>query len=122
MEKEFGYSEGVRAGDFFFLSGIISCDEEGLPLHPGDWAAQVEQIYRNVAEALASEELGPSSVVRETIYCVDIDGMGQAGGPRLEFYRECEPPTLTLLQVERLGYPDSLLEVELTAYRGAAPE
>lgn len=117
-ERDFGFSEGVIAGDFFFLSGMISCDGDGVPLHPGDWLAQVEETYKSIAHALATEGLGPSSVVRETIYCVDIDAMGGAFGPRLDFYRDCEPPSMTLLQIARLGYAESLLEVELTAFRG----
>jgi enamine deaminase RidA (YjgF/YER057c/UK114 family) len=119
MEREFGYSEGALAGGLFFLSGIISADDAGGPLHPGDCAAQVREIYRSIGEALASQGLGPDSVVRETIYCVDMDAMGGGMGPRLDFYRDCEPPALTIVQVQRIGYPESLLEVELTAYRGA---
>ena len=35
-----------------FLAGQVARDGEGRPVGPGDFAAQVEQAYRNIGTAL----------------------------------------------------------------------
>lgn len=117
LEKSLGFSQSVLAGPFLFLSGCVSWDAEGNPLHVGNLEAQVDTVYAEIEETLKVRGLDPNDVVKETIYCRDIEALMAANARRLRFYRLATPPASTWVQVERLAHPDFLLEVEVIAFR-----
>ena len=49
-------ADGVRMGDTIHLSGAVSVDDEGKPLHPGNIVKQAQQAYAHIA-GLAMPEL-----------------------------------------------------------------
>ena len=103
-----------------FLAGQVARDGEGRPVGPGDFAAQIEQAYRNIGTAL--NEIGGSfdDVAKLTIYVVDwhpdklpLLGEGVARAAAAMGIDPVKP--ITLLGVSALGEPDLLVEVEATA-------
>jgi enamine deaminase RidA (YjgF/YER057c/UK114 family) len=54
-----------------FLAGQVARDADGRPVGDGDFAAQVEQCYLNVATALAGIGGSFDDVAKLTIYVVD---------------------------------------------------
>jgi enamine deaminase RidA (YjgF/YER057c/UK114 family) len=103
-----------------FLAGQVARDGEGRPVGAGDFAAQVEQAYRNIGTAL--NEIGGSfdDVAKLTIYVVDwhpdklpLLGEGVARAAAAMGVDPVKP--ITLLGVAALGEPDLLVEVEATA-------
>ena len=103
-----------------FLAGQVARDSEGRPVGEGDFAAQVEQAYLNIGNAL--KEVGGSfdDVARLTIYVVDwspekypLLGEGVARAAAILGVDPVKP--ITLISVAALGEPDLLVEVEATA-------
>ncbi|WP_327256407.1 RidA family protein [Streptomyces sp. NBC_01244] len=103
-----------------FLAGQVARDAEGRRVGEGDFAAQVEQCYLNIATALA--EIGGSfdDVAKLTVYVVDwspekMPLLGE-GVSRAAAKLGIDPvKPITLLGVAALGEPDLLVEVEATA-------
>ncbi|WP_020387356.1 RidA family protein [Kribbella catacumbae] len=103
-----------------FLAGQVARDSEGRPVGTDDLAAQVEQAYLNIGNALT--EIGGSfdDVAKLTVYIVDWhpDKMPQLGEgvARAAAKLGIDPvKPITLLGVASLGEPDLLVEVEATA-------
>ena len=99
-----------------YCSGQTSVDETGTPLHAGDMAAQVNQALDNLEAVLAGADMTLADVVRLNMYTTDVDGcMGALSevGERLvaSGLQQCG----TLLGVQRLAFPELMIELEVTA-------
>ena len=103
-----------------FIAGQVAWDADGVTVGEGDFAAQVEQCFLNVATALA--EVGGSfdDLARLTVYAVDwtpdkmpllMEGITRAYA---KLGATAAPPA-TLLGISALDVPDHLVEVEATA-------
>jgi enamine deaminase RidA (YjgF/YER057c/UK114 family) len=103
-----------------FIAGQVAWDADGVTVGEGDFAAQLEQCYLNVATALA--EVGGSfdDVAKLTIYAVDwtpdkmpllVEGIARASAK----LGVTPIPPGTLVGVSTLDVPDHLVEVEATA-------
>lgn len=115
--RQVAVAEGSR---LVFVAGQVARDAEGNPVGTGDFAAQVEQAFCNVATALAGAGGSFADVANLTIYVVDWtpallpllgEGVGRAAG-RMQF----DPlKPVTLISVAGLGEPDLMVEVQATA-------
>lgn len=119
LEKYIGISQAVRAGDFLFISGCISWDLEGNILHPNDPVAQINAIYAEIDATLKAHGLGARHIVRETVYCRDMKALTEeARAARMAYYKDTALPASTWVEVSSIGYPETLFEIEITAYSG----
>lgn len=120
-QPEFYRQVAVAQGSrLVFVAGQVARDAEGNPVGPGDFAAQVEQAFCNVAIALAGVGGSFADVANLTVYVVDWtpdllpllgEGVGRAAG-RMGF----DPlKPVTLISVAGLGEPDLMVEVQATA-------
>ncbi|MFE0178714.1 RidA family protein [Streptomyces sp. NPDC059002] len=103
-----------------FLAGQVARDAEGRPVGEGDFAAQVEQCYLNVATALAGIGGSFDDVAKLTVYVVDwspekMPLLGEGVGRAAAKLGIDPVKPITLLGVAALGEPDLLVEVEATA-------
>ncbi|MBA0053961.1 RidA family protein [Streptomyces sp. AJS327] len=103
-----------------FLAGQVARDADGQPVGEGDFAAQVEQCYLNVATALASVGGSFDDVAKLTVYVVDwtpekMPLLGEGVSRAAERLGVDPAKPITLLGVTALGEPDLLVEVEATA-------
>lgn len=116
----FGYSHTatVPAGsELVLVAGQYGSGPDGAVVS-SDFAAQVQQTFRNVGVALAAHGLGLGHVVQLRTYVVDHDVSKL--GPIAEAVQEgwgAQPPTQTLVGVAGLAAPDVLFEVEALAAR-----
>ena len=97
-------------------SGQTSVDENGAPLHAGDMLAQANKALDNLESVLKAAGMDLSNVVRLNYYTTDVDAFMQqtaAALPRLG-QAGCRPAS-TLLGVQRLFFPELLIEIEATA-------
>jgi 2-iminobutanoate/2-iminopropanoate deaminase len=115
LEKDFNFCQAVRAGQFLFISGCISWDEDGKVVAPDDWDGQVRNVYEELKATLAHYELGFSDVVKETVYTRSMDKMIASAPVRAEVLGDNEPFAATWVEINRLVDPGLLLEVEMTA-------
>ena len=116
VQKTYGYTQAVRAGDFVYLSGTGSLDEAFGILHPGDLLAQMKFIYGKIGEALAHFSIGFNHIIRENMYVTDLDALLPAMDYRRSIYGVGPFPTSPTVEVSRLFVPGMLIEIETTAF------
>ena len=118
-QDQLGYvqaNEVTGAQRTLFLAGQASVDEEGRPVHPEDMDAQIAQAMDNLETVLRGAGAGLSDVVRLNYFATDVDRFFEAYGGAVGRLAEagCRPAS-TLVGVERLAYPELLVEIEATA-------
>ena len=102
------------------IAGQVAYDAQGATVGAGDYAAQVEQAYLNVATALAAVDGTFDDVVRLTMFIVDwtpdktpllLDGVARAAAK----LGVTPVPPFTGIGVSALAGADLLVELEATA-------
>jgi enamine deaminase RidA (YjgF/YER057c/UK114 family) len=79
--------------------------------------AQVRQIYTRLERALGACGCSLLHVVSETAYTTDIEWLARAARVRDDFYRRAgaAPPAATAVEVRRLFFPDTMVELAVIA-------
>ncbi len=110
------YSHVVVASGkkLIFIAGQVSRDREGNLVGKGDMGAQIRQVGRNLALALAAAGVGLKDLVKTTTYVTDIDEFFKFPEVREEIFGQ-SLPTSTTVEVRRLSHPDMLVEIEAMA-------
>lgn len=103
-----------------FVAGQVSIDAAGTVVGAGDYTAQIERCYLNVATALAEVGASFRDVAKLTVYIVnwtpDKMSLLTEGIARAAAKLGVTPvPPLTGLGVAALAAPDLLIEVEAIA-------
>jgi enamine deaminase RidA (YjgF/YER057c/UK114 family) len=116
---DFGFNQAeVLEGQkrLVMCSGQTAVDAEGKPQHPGDMAAQLGAALDNLEAVLAGAGMTLSNLVRLNFYTTDVDAFMQHGGVVGERLGAAQVmPPGTLLGVNRLAFPELLVELEGTA-------
>jgi enamine deaminase RidA (YjgF/YER057c/UK114 family) len=116
------FSQGWRCGDFIFVGGQISSDEQGRTVGAGDIEVQTRNVFENIRKVLAEAGATMGDIVKFNTFYV-FDGTGdelteyweKMTRVRMEFFGE--PAACgTGVRVSGLAYPDLLIEVEAIAY------
>ncbi len=115
-----GYSQvvEVRAGRIIFIAGQTALDQAGELIGKGDFAAQAEQVFRNLGHALQSAGCTVGDLVKLTVFLRDMDDLTPYRDARNRFFATTTPaaaPAVTLVEVSRLYGPDFLIEIEAVA-------
>lgn len=108
------YSQGVKAGGFLFLSGQIALDPKTMAVVEGDAVAQTEQVMKNMKEALESQGLDFSDVVKTTVFIKDMREFGRINEVYGRFFAK-DAPARSCVEVARLP-KDVLVEIEAIAF------
>ncbi|AQW49520.1 RidA family protein [Streptomyces violaceusniger] len=110
-EDEFGFAQAIKAGETIHVSGQLSHDEEGTFLHPGDFDAQLKQVYANFEKVLAHYGVTRNQVVSETQYIVDLPKYNMAmAAANLDYFGN-HRPTSSTVGVASLFFPGQLVEI-----------
>jgi len=109
------YSQVVKAGNTIYIAGQVSQDEHGQLVGPGDIVAQANQVFENIAKALAAAGAGFSDVVKFTTYVTDPRYREALRDVRSKYLGNNPPPASTLVVVAGLALPEYLLEIEAIA-------
>ncbi len=99
-----------------FCAGQTAMDDDGNPAHVGDMRAQISMVMDNLDVVLSQANLDLSHVMQLKYYTVDVD----------EFFAHYDVltqrldkagcrPAATLLGVQRLAFPELLVEIEAIA-------
>lgn len=115
--RQVSVAQGSR---LVFLAGQVARDADGNKVGEGDFAAQVEQAYLNVATALAAVGGSFDDVAKLSVYVVDWNEekmplLGEGVARAAERLGVDPVKPITLIGVVALGEPDILVEVEATA-------
>ena len=120
-QDQFGFSQAIEAAGAqrtLYCAGQTSSDAEGRPLHAGDMAAQIRQAFDNLEAVLKAAGFELGNVVRLNYYTTDVDAMFAAYQTVTDRLATagCQPAS-TLLGVQRLAFPEFMIEIEATAVR-----
>jgi enamine deaminase RidA (YjgF/YER057c/UK114 family) len=115
-----GYSQivEVTAGRIIFIAGQTALDRDGNVVGRNDFAAQAEQVFRNLTIALEARGCTPANLVKLAVFLTDMDNLGSYREARNRFFASVTPPAapaVTLVEVSKLYGPDFLIEIEAIA-------
>lgn len=112
------YSQGVRAsgpGTTLYVSGQVAQDSKGRIVGKGDFAAQAEQVMKNLKAMVEAGGGKLTDVVKLTFYLTDVRYRADLV-PIREKHFGPKLPASTLITTPALAHPDYLLEVECVAF------
>jgi enamine deaminase RidA (YjgF/YER057c/UK114 family) len=115
-EKEYGYAQAVKVGDTIWLSGQVSHDDRGNIVGLRDMEAQMRQAYTNIQKLLAQYGATIDNVVDEVLFVTDIDAAFAAAVKcRPEIFSGTPVVTSTIVQIQRLAFPELMIEIRCIA-------
>lgn len=110
------YSQGVRGGDYVFVSGQLPIDPATGAFAGEDIASQTRQSLTNIKAILESGGLSMDQVVKTTVLLKDINDFAAMNEVYATFFKgEC--PARAAFGVAALP-KDALVEIEAIAYCG----
>ena len=115
-----GYSQivEVRAGRIIFIAGQTALDRNGDLVGKNDFAAQADQVFRNLGTALQAAGCTASNLVKLTVFLRDMSNLSAYREAPNRYFATISPPVapaITLVEVSKLYGPDFLLEIEAVA-------
>jgi 2-iminobutanoate/2-iminopropanoate deaminase len=110
------YSQGVRCGGFLFCAGQIPLDPATGKMVEGGIAEQTERVLRNLEAVLAAGGATLSSVVKTTVYLVDLGEFPAMNAVYGRFFPG-DPPARATVEVSRLP-AGARVEIEAVAAAG----
>jgi 2-iminobutanoate/2-iminopropanoate deaminase len=120
MPNRAGYSQvcEVTKGKLVLVAGQVPHDTQDRLVGENDFAAQVEQVFRNLDAALKAAGGGWHNLVKINNYCVASVTQEQRtafGKVRDRYVNTAAPPVSTFIFVSRLAQPGWLFEMDAMA-------
>ncbi|HEX9204745.1 MAG TPA: RidA family protein [Candidatus Deferrimicrobiaceae bacterium] len=110
------YSQGVRSGGLLFCSGQIPLDPATGKMVEGGIAEQTERVLRNLEAVLSAGGASLSSVLKTTVYLVDLADFPAMNAVYGKFFPG-EPPARATVEVSKLP-AGARVEIEAVAAAG----
>ena len=112
-----GYSHvvEVRGGRTLYIAGQLALDKDGNLVGPGNFGAQVKQVFENLKARLAEGGATFKDVVKLNYYLTDASDLQALRDTRNSYINTDSPPASTLVVVKRLVREEYLIEVEAVA-------
>lgn len=111
-----GYSHVVKTnGPLAYIAGQVPCDADGNVVGEGDFARQLEQVFANLAAAVAAAGASMHDIVKLTYYCadsVDPQTFSAVRAVRDRYVDTSRPPASTFIVVRRLVRAAWLIEID----------
>jgi reactive intermediate/imine deaminase len=108
------YTDGVEAGGFLYISGMLPMDAAGELVGAGDVIRQSEQVLDNVGAVLTAAGACFDDVVRVGVYVRHMADRELINTVRRRYFGDSRPAS-TLVEVSALAHPDALVEIEAVA-------
>ncbi len=115
-----GYSQvaEVKGGKLVYIAGQVAYDKAGNLAGKDDFAAQAEQVFKNLKAAVEAAGGSMHDVIKLNYYCPDSVDPAQIPAIREirdRYINTQNPPTSTFVIVRRLVRPEWLIEIEAVA-------
>jgi 2-iminobutanoate/2-iminopropanoate deaminase len=110
------FSQAIRANGFLFVSGQVPVDPATRQVVAGDFRAQAERVFANLAAILEADGSSFDRVVRVGVFLQDMDDFARLNEIYSEYFRS-DPPARTTVQAARLP-KDVLIEIDVIALAG----
>ena len=111
--EPFLLSQGIRVGDFLFVSGQAGYDDEGQIIK-GGFRAQGEQAFSNLERVLTAGGADFKSVAKVTIFVTDMGNFKEVVELRRKYFSEPYPAD-SIVEVSGLYAPEAMIEIEAIA-------
>lgn len=109
------YSQGIRAGNFLFVSGQGPIDPKTGKMIEADIVKQTHQTLQNVKAIVEDSGLTLNDVVKVSIFLKNASDFQKMNEIYKTFFQE-NPPTRTTVQAEFVS-PGMLIEIDAIACR-----
>jgi 2-iminobutanoate/2-iminopropanoate deaminase len=110
------YAQSVKVDDTIYLSGQVSHDDKGNLVGAGDIEAQLKQVYVNIQKILAQHGATMENIVDEILFVTDMNSAFAAAIKcRNDIYGGTPAVTSTIVQIQRLAFPEYLIEIKCVA-------
>ncbi|WP_417610038.1 RidA family protein [Parasphingorhabdus sp.] len=110
----YAISPGWQVGDLLFLSGQAAINEQGEIAGPGDFDAQLAQVFKNIDRVLHAAGSSKDQIVKVTIYLTEMQNFPKIVQAR-KVYFEYPYPADTIVEVQALALPDLMVEIDVIA-------
>jgi 2-iminobutanoate/2-iminopropanoate deaminase len=110
------YSQGVRSGGLLFCSGQIPLDPATGKMVEGGISEQTERVLRNLEAVLSAGGASLSSVLKTTVYLVDLADFPAMNAVYGRFFPG-DPPARATVEVSKLP-AGARVEIEAIAAAG----
>jgi 2-iminobutanoate/2-iminopropanoate deaminase len=110
------YSQGIRAGQFLFVSGQVPIDPATGELVQGTIGDQARRALQNIGEILKAGGASFQHVVRTTVYLADLADFPAMNEVYGTFFTVPQPARSTI-QAAKLPR-DARIEIDVIAYLG----
>ena len=110
----FRISQAIRAGNLLFVSGQAAIDESGEVVGAGDFDAQAAQVFENLRAVLRAGGSDLDRVIKVTIFVTDMGYFPKILELRERYFSKPYPAD-TIVEIEALGLPELILEIEAVA-------
>jgi 2-iminobutanoate/2-iminopropanoate deaminase len=108
------FTDGVEAGGFLYVAGMLPLDANGDLVGAGDVVRQAEQVLDNVGHVLRAAGATFDDVVRVGVYLLNMADRPAVNTVRRRYFGDARPAA-TLVEVGALALPDALVEIEAVA-------
>ena len=95
------YSQGIRIGNYLFLSGQIPLDPATGNIVVETAAEQAKQVLKNIEAILNEASATPADVVKTTIFLTDLSEFAAVNEVYGGFFKS-DPPARSTVQVGAL--------------------
>jgi endoribonuclease L-PSP, putative len=107
------YSQAIRTGNLFFLSGMLPIDPATGEFAPGGATEQTEQIFKNIKGLLEDAGLTLEHVVKTTVFLHDMADFGAMNEVYSKHF-QLPYPARSAFAVKTLP-KNALVEIEIIA-------
>jgi enamine deaminase RidA (YjgF/YER057c/UK114 family) len=109
----------ASAGRLLFIAGQVAIDENNQLAGPGDFNAQMQQVFKNLGSILDSAGASFENVAKFTTYLTGAKNLTAFYDKRREIFAEIYPqgryPANTLVVIDQLARKEWLIEIEAVA-------
>ena len=111
----------MAVGDQVYVSGCTSVSSTGEVQAAGDWARQYDLAIETIAWALGQAGASMDDVVRRRTFTVQGARQNRAHGEGPVPFAKSHPTSLGC-RISGLARPELVVEIEVTAVKGAGAE
>ena len=112
--EPFRLSQGFRVGELLLISGQAAIDETGQIVGVGNFNAQAEQTFKNLARVLEAGGSSLEHVVKVTIFLTNMAHFSKIVELRGKWFTPPYPAD-TIVEVRALALPELEIEIEAIA-------
>jgi len=109
------FSQAVRVGDIWYLSGAIGVLPGKMELAPGGLEAEAKQTMENIGTILRSNDLGFDDVFKCTVMIADMAKWGAFNKIYITYFKPDRPPARSAFGANGLAL-GAQIELECWAF------